>query len=70
MSEEAAKAAYPDNGSDNWMVQPFYQEGYEKAEEDLVPLIHKLAESVLFDWDNRAEVAKDVLIKLQGHIRR
>lgn len=39
-------------------------EGFRKAEADLIPLIHKLAESILFDYDNRTNVAKEVLSKL------
>ena len=34
-AEQAASAAYPENGSDNWIARPFFQEGYEQAEKEL-----------------------------------
>ncbi len=43
------------------------EEGRALAEKELLPLIHELAESILFDWDNRADVAKKVLTKLQEY---
>ena len=45
-AEDAALKAYPDNGSDNWMVAPFFQEGYEQAEKDILPAAKALVDAV------------------------
>ena len=34
-AEERALQAYPEDGSDNWIARPFFEEGYEQAEKDL-----------------------------------
>ena len=38
-ARQATNAAYPDNGSDNWVARPFFEEGYESAERDFAPLL-------------------------------
>lgn len=39
--------------------------GYEKAEKDLVYTIDRLCEAILFDWDNKADVAIKTLKDLE-----
>ena len=39
--------------------------GYELAEKDLIPLINRLCESILFDWEDMAEFAR----KIQSQIK-
>ena len=68
-AENEAKIAYQfwDISPNNYREYKGFVKGYQKATKDLVPLIHRLAESILFDWDNRVDVAKEVLKKLQEY---
>ena len=45
----------------NSMPRGYFQLGYEQAEKDLRPVINKLCEAILFDWDNKADVAWESL---------
>ena len=37
-----------------------FQEGYEQAAKNLLPKIARLAEAILFEWDNKVELAKEM----------
>ena len=50
----------------NALPRSFFQLGYEQAEKDLRPVISKLCEAILFDWDNKADVAKESLSLIEG----
>lgn len=42
-----------------------FVKGYEQAEKDLIPLINRLCEAILFDWDNKAELAWEIQSKIK-----
>lgn len=71
-AEDAALKAYPilfsernlyDNGFKD--RRESYIKGYKQAEKDLIPLINRLCEAILFDWDNKAELARDIQSKIK-----
>ena len=73
-AEEAALKAYPDEmvttlaRGNKFRAGPIYRsgfiQGYEQAEKDLVPIIDRLTEAILFDWPNMDEVAKEAAIEI------
>lgn len=69
-AEEAALKAIPNHPSDvieklNIQRRRFFSLGYEQAEKDLIPLINRLCEAILFDWKDKAELAW----KIQSQIK-
>lgn len=50
---------------DSFNVNPAYIAGYKEAEKDLIPLINRLCEAILFDWKDKAELAW----KIQSRIK-
>lgn len=42
-----------------------YKEGYEQAEEELIPLINRLCEAILFDWKDAADLAWKTLTQIK-----
>ena len=50
---------------DSFNVNPAYVAGYKEAEKDLIQLINLLRETILFDWENKAELAR----KIQSQIK-
>lgn len=64
-AEEAASEAYPElcryyRDYEQLAKRQIFQQGYKKAEKGLLPKIARLAEAILFDWDNRVELAKEM----------
>lgn len=47
-------------------INPAFVAGYEEAEGEWKELVYRLAEAILFDWDNKEDFAKDVLVKIKG----
>lgn len=41
-----------------------YEQGYEQAEKDLIPLINRLCEAIIMDWDSKDELAKKTLLEI------
>ena len=68
-AEQAALKAYPEriglDGNGNAFGRYFYIKGYEQAEKDLIPLINRLCEAILFEWEDMAELAW----KIQSQIK-
>ena len=46
-------------------ARTIFVQGYEEAEKELIPLIYRLCESCIFDSVNKADVAKEILVKLE-----
>ena len=72
-AEKRAWAAYPDfRVGCATVVQNFqrqlYQEGYKQAEKDLLPIIGELVEAILFDWDDKVEIAKKAIKKREEYL--
>lgn len=51
---------------DSFNVNPAFVAGYKEAEKDLIPLINRLCEAILFDWEDKAKLA----LKIQGQIKK
>ena len=69
-AEIAALKSYPEETRfvrdyNQLAKRQIYQEGYERAEKDLIPLINRLCEAILFDWKDKAELAR----KIQNQIK-
>lgn len=71
-AEEMALKAFPVLFSErNWLDYTFqdrrnsFEKGYEQAEKDLIPLINRLCESILFDWKDKAELAWKIQSKIK-----
>ena len=74
-SEEMALRAYPEKDvlnkkatghyDANYPRRKAYQQGYEQAEKDIIPLINRLCEAILFDWEDKVELAW----KIQSQIK-
>lgn len=47
-------------------VNPAFVAGFEEAEAEWSALVYRLAEAIMFDWDNKVEFARDVLKKMKG----
>lgn len=70
-AEEAALKAYPvlfseRNGLDNTFKdrRSAFEKGYEQAEKELIPLINRLCEAILFESRNKVEL----VLKIQAQI--
>ncbi len=42
-----------------------FEQGVDWAEKDLIPLINRLCEAIMFDWEDKAELAR----KIQNQIK-
>lgn len=67
--EERANELYPNNstfcGGVASIARQAYIKGWEESERGLIQMVHELAEAVLFDWDNKADVAREVITALK-----
>ena len=52
------------NGSD---IEQAAMDGYEQAEKDLIPLINRLCEAILFDWEDKDQA--ELAWKIQCQIK-
>ena len=50
---------------DSLNVNPAFVAGYKEAKKDLIPLINRLCEAILFEWEDKAELAW----KIQSQIK-
>ena len=77
-AEQEALKAYPKEDGKVWHsafgtlefdknagARKAYQEGYEQAEKELVPLINRLCEAILFEWKDAADLARKTLIQIK-----
>lgn len=51
--------------ADSLNVNPAFVAGYKEAKKDLIPLINRLCEAILFEWEDKAELAW----KIQSQIK-
>ena len=56
-AEMKANEAYPENGSDNWIPRPFFEEGYAQAMNDAYEWLANYAFS-----DDEGKVSKYMLL--------
>lgn len=42
-----------------------YQKAYKQAVKDVYPLVRKLCEAVLFEWDDVVDVARETTIEIE-----
>ena len=64
---EEAWAVYEYREHPKGLYYTCYVDGYEQAEKDLIPLINRLCEAILMDWENKADVARETLTKLKEY---
>ena len=78
-AEELANELFPEPNMENYddiliyradrdnaiMGRAMCYKVYEQAEKDLIPLINRLCEAILFDWDNKAELAWEIQSKIK-----
>ena len=48
-------------------IRQIYIKGYEQAEKDLIPLINRLCEAILFDWEDKDQA--ELAWKIQSQIK-
>ena len=67
--EERANELYPNNstfcGGVASIARQAYIKGWEEVERELLPMLKELTEAVLFDWDNKADVAREIATRLK-----
>lgn len=68
-AEESALTAYPEETRffrdyNQLAKRQIYKEGYEQAEKELIPLINRLCEAILFEWKDAAELARKTLTQI------
>lgn len=67
--EERANELYPNNstfcGGVASIARQAYIKGWEEVERELLPMLKELTEAVLFDWENKADVARETAIRLK-----
>ena len=67
--EERANELYPNNstfcGGVASIARQAYVKGWEEVERELLPMLKELTEAVLFDWENKADVAREIAIRLK-----
>lgn len=67
--EERANELYPNNstfcGGVASIARQAYIKGWEEVERELLPMLKELTEAVLFDWENKADVAREIAIRLK-----
>ena len=52
---------------DSFNVNPAFVAGYKEAEKDLIPLINRLCEAILFDWKDKDQA--ELAWKIQSQIK-
>lgn len=67
--EERANELYPNNstfcGGVASIARQAFVKGWEEVERELLPMLKELTEAVLFDWENKADVAREIAIRLK-----
>lgn len=67
--EERANELYPNNstfcGGVASIARQAFIKGWEEVERELLPMLKELTEAVLFDWDNKADVAREIATRLK-----
>lgn len=67
--EEKANELYPNNstfcGGVASIARQAFVKGWEEVERELLPMLKELTEAVLFDWDNKADVAREIATRLK-----
>lgn len=67
--EERANELYPNNstfcGGVASIARQAFVKGWEEVERELLPMLKELTEAVLFDWENVADVAREIAIRLK-----
>lgn len=67
--EERANELYPNNstfcGGVASIARQAFVKGWEEVERELLPMLKELTEAVLFDWENKADVARETAIRLK-----
>lgn len=67
--EERANELYPNNstfcGGVASIARQAFVKGWEEVERELLPMLKELTEAVLFDWDNKADVAREIATRLK-----
>ena len=68
-AEVRANEIYPNNttfcGGVAQIARQAYVKGWEEVERELLPMLKELTEAVLFDWENKADLAREIAIKLK-----
>lgn len=68
-AEEKAQELYPNNstfcGGVASIARQAFVKGWEEVERELLPMLKELTEAVLFDWENKADVAREIAIRLK-----
>ena len=69
-AEQAALKAYPYEGGVKGMIcensRYIFIQGYEQAEKELIPLINRLCEAILFEWKDAADLARKTLTQIKA----
>ena len=73
-AEQEALKAYPERKDGRLRyysctdddVRKIYARGYRKAEKELIPLINRLCEAILFEWKDAAELARKTLTQIKA----
>ena len=67
--EARANEIYPNNstfcGGVAQIARQAFVKGWEEVERELLPMLRELTEAVLFDWENKEEIARQVAIHLK-----
>ena len=67
--EVRANEIYPNNstfcGGVAQIARQAFVKGWEEVERELLPMLRELTEAVLFDWDNKAEIARETLSQIK-----
>lgn len=67
--EEKANELYPNNstfcGGVASIARQAFVKGWEEVERELLPMLKELTEAVLFDWENKADVAREIATRLK-----
>ena len=68
-AEQKANEIYPNTatfcGGVAQIARQAYVKGWEEVERTLLPLLNELTEAVLFDWENKDEVARETATKIK-----
>lgn len=68
-AEEKAQELYPNNstfcGGVASIARQAFVKGWEEVERELLPMLKELTEAVLFDWENKADVAREIATRLK-----
>ena len=68
-AEQAALKVYPYEGGVKGIIcensRQIFIQGYEQAEKELIPLINRLCEAILFEWKDAADLASKTLTQIK-----